>query len=56
MNVPSCPRCKPLRNGANFGGSTDNAYTGIVDGNSKIDQAKIEVDYESINFRFNPVF
>ena len=55
MNLQSCPRCKPFRNVANFVGSIDTAYTGIVDGNNKIDQAKIEIDFELINFRFNAI-
>jgi hypothetical protein len=55
MNLKSCPRCKPFCNGANFGGSIYTAYTGIIGGNNKIDQAKIEFDFESTNFRFNPI-
>ena len=55
MNLKSCPRCKPFYNGANFGGSIYTAYKVIIGGNNKIAQAKIEIDFESSNFRFNPI-
>jgi hypothetical protein len=54
MNLQNCPRFNPFHNVANFGGRIDTIYTGIIGGKNKIDQAKIKIDFELINFRHNP--
>ena len=53
MNLQNCLQYNPFQSASNFEGRIDTVYKGINGVKNKTDQAKIKIDCELINLRFD---